>query len=306
MPDGLTKEEEVAWISDRLAGCAPASGSPVWAYREKLAEEARKQLRMGPNLFHRLSFAFPLDVFGGLIVGLLLALIAAASIDQKWLNLPIAYVAAISVLIIIAEWIRRYRQESSDNHMRRSLATLFCVLIATALAATVVRDVVGHNNVASGQSPTSAPTPFPFFFSFERVEPDPNGATNVPRGTRNLRLVFGFMNASGQVASLSSCVLRYPLNGKIDEIKAVRFVRNYMSRQKCYDGGQAEAQPGNTGFIELNSYSLSPKEYQELRTHARILYFIGAINVRLANGESHATDVCVFNSGSGEVYLCRS
>ena len=37
IPDGLTGEDEIAWISDRLIGCNPELSSPVWAYREKLA-----------------------------------------------------------------------------------------------------------------------------------------------------------------------------------------------------------------------------------------------------------------------------
>jgi len=49
MPDGLTAEEEIAWISDRLTGYSPAAGSPVWAYRENLAERERALERLQPG-----------------------------------------------------------------------------------------------------------------------------------------------------------------------------------------------------------------------------------------------------------------
>lgn len=45
IPDHLTGEDEVAYIADRLKPYLPEAGSPVWAYREKLAEEERKKLR---------------------------------------------------------------------------------------------------------------------------------------------------------------------------------------------------------------------------------------------------------------------
>ena len=45
MPDGLSGEDEIAWISERLIGRNPAPGSPVWAYRKKLADRQRARNR---------------------------------------------------------------------------------------------------------------------------------------------------------------------------------------------------------------------------------------------------------------------
>jgi hypothetical protein len=153
-------------------------------------------------------------------------------------------------------------------------------------------------------SPQATPE-LPVALTYERVEPDPNGSAGVPSGTGNFRLVFGYVNASEQEIRESSCVVRYPQDAKLDEVEAARFVVRYAASQDCKHDGHTTIPAKSSGFLELNAYSLSANETQNLRDRITTLYFAGNVNFQPADGPSHSMNICVFNMGSSEVYVCR-